>query len=176
MDLVQLHSTSYLTDEIHDSGILYMANLVERQLTTSYQIHCDECLNVLIVSDKVDDKMCATLKNNKPCTSTYLLCKSTDRAIKIYINTGSQFKTRHNISWHNIFPLSNVANYDKEHKHFLVKFIIYEYINKKCAYIAKQKTLDLEKKYLRNKLRKICHRQSQTSSIIEYYFVSIFNL
>lgn len=167
VDLDQLRSTSYLTDETHDSGILYTANLVERQLTTSNQIHCIDCLDVLIHSEKVSDNMCATLKDEKPCMSTYLICKITDNAIKIFINTGPQFKTRiysevlHKITWENIFPLSNVAKHDKDHKHFLVKFIIDEYVNKKCAYIAKQKTLDLEKIYLRNKLRKMCHNLHQ---------------
>lgn len=167
MDLDLLRSTSYLTDETHDSGILYTASLVERQLTTSNQIHCIDCLDVLTCSEKVDDNMCVTLKNNKPCMSTYLICKSTDNAIKIFINTGPQFKMRiysevlNKITWESTFPLCSVAKHDKDHKHFLVKFIIDEYINKKCAYIAKQKTLDLEKIYLRNKLRKMCHNLHQ---------------
>lgn len=104
-----------------------------------------------------------SINPDKPCVSTYQLCKLADISIKIHINTCPQFKQKiyldvlNNIGWEKIFPQFYESHHDSEHKQFLVKFAIDEYVNKKCAYIAKQTNLELHKKYLRNKLRKLCH-------------------
>lgn len=164
-----LHEIGYLIEATEDSGIVYVANMIERKLTTSDQIYCEDCIDVFKTNEKVSNKACVNIQDGKPCSSTYILCKLTDDALKLHINTGVQMKTKiyldvmSNISWHSIFPIFNAPNHDSDHKRFLIKFIIDEYtsINKKCAYLAKQKTLDLQKRYLRNRLRKLCHHLHQ---------------
>lgn len=157
----------YLMEGPEDTGIVYAANIIERKMTTCKEVYCLDCLNVLNNNDKVNGKSCVSVQNGKPCLSTYQLCKLADNALKLYINTGPQLKQKvyldvmRNISWKKIFPIYYEPEHDPDHKRFLVKFIIDEYIHKKCAYVAKQKTLDLQKKYLRNKLRKICHHMHQ---------------
>lgn len=163
-ELLQNNSWS---GNIQDSGIAYAANLLEQRLTTSKQIYCGLCRDVLMNNEKVDDAICVSYHNNKPCLSTYQLCKAADAAIEMYINTGSNLQKKVQnavlkmIPFENIFPEFYEPLHDVDHKHFLVKFIIDEYINKNCSYIAKQKTIDSQTKYIRNKLRKIGHQMHQ---------------
>lgn len=157
---------NYITDHTHDAGIAYIASALERRLTTSSQIYCTLCRDVLIKNEKVDEKICVG-NNNKPCLSSFQLCKLTDTAVKIYINTGPSFKQKiyimvmNHISWSDIYPEFYEPLHDSDHKHFLVKFIIDEYINKKCSFVAKQTTIASQKKYIRNKMRKIGHNLHQ---------------
>lgn len=157
-------SNDYLTDNIQDAGVCYIANLIEQRLRNSPHIYCDYCSDVLKNNEKCGDNICVT-NIEKPCLSTYQLCKLTDKAIKILINDCPNFKQKvylmvmRNVTWENIFPEFYDQFHDSDHKHFLVKFIIDEFVNKKCAYIAKQKTIELQKRYIRNSLRKQSHRQ-----------------
>lgn len=111
--------------------------------------------------------MCIGTATGKPCISTYKICKLTDIAVKSYINSGQHIKQKiyiqvlNGLEWEQIFPEFDLFDHDIEHKHFLIKFIIDEYTNKLCAYHAKQTMLDLERKYVRNKLRKIAHGYHQ---------------
>lgn len=62
-----------------------------------------------------------------------------------------------NIDFEQVFPQFYDPVHEIDHKHFLIKFFIDEYINKKCSYTAKQNTRALQKRYIRNKLRKLAH-------------------
>lgn len=163
--------SSYLTDATTNSGIAYVANIIEQKLLTSSEIYCFDCVEVLKAAPKVDDKLCINLNNGKPCLSTYQICKLTDIALKSIVNTGSNFKQRifhyvlNNLQWENIFPAFHTHEHDFEHKQFIIKFIIDDYVNRKCNYIAKQKTMDLQKRYIRNKLKKLCHYYHQLCSL-----------
>lgn len=154
---------NYLTDTRMDSGIAYAANIIEKRLRECKHIHCTDCLRVLNNNEKINDEVCVSIADGKPCLSTYRLCKLTDMALQTYINTSPNMKQRvyldvvNNISFASLFVDFFDPQHDISHKHFIVKFIIDEYINKKCAYIAKQHTLKLQKKYLRNKLKKRVH-------------------
>lgn len=163
----QLTHSDYLTGGTIDSGIAYTANIIEKRLRDCDQVHCNDCIRVLTDNEKINDETCLNAINGKPCLSTYQLCKLTDMALQTYINTGETMKQRvyldvvNNINFKQLFKKFFEPEHDIEHKHFIIKFVIDEYMNKKCAYVAKQHTLDLQKKYLRNKLRKQLHFMHQ---------------
>lgn len=167
LDLENIIQSQFLTDNIEDAGIAYLANTIESRLTNCDQIHCETCHNVLLENEKLDSKLCVSIDRGKPCISTYQICKMTDKVLKFYINRGPNIKGKvivevmNNLNWEDIFPIFYYEEHDFEHKHFIVKFIIDEYVNKKCAHIAKQKMLELEKKYIRNKYKKMCHNYHQ---------------
>lgn len=164
-ELELLENNDYLSDNMQGVGVCYISNIIERRLTTSDQINCKFCPEVFVINEKVDLKACVSIHLGRPCVSTYHLCRLTDRVLRVYINTGPKFKEMvyvkvlNALDWNSIFPIFFEPQHNPDHKHFLVKFIIDEYINKKCAYIAKQKTISLQKKYNRNRLRKIAHNQ-----------------
>lgn len=167
LDLELLMLGEHLTDSVLDAGIAYLANNIQCRLSESNQIYCNTCATILRESPKIDDKLCISPTGSKPSLSTYKICKLTDIAVKSNINNGLQIKQKiytdvlNSLEWGCIFPEFDLHNHDIEHKYFIIKFIIDEYVNKKCAYLAKQTMLNLEKSYVRNKLRKICHNYHQ---------------
>lgn len=156
-----------LVDSILDPGVVFVANELERKLLTSKHIYCFTCVNVLNNNTKVDDRVCVNINNGIPCLSTYRLCKLADTAVKSFINSSSNLKEKvylyvmNNVDWDGIFPIFYDDEHDFEHKIFLVKFFIDEYVNKKCSFIAKQISIESHKRYIRNKLRKIGHYRNQ---------------
>lgn len=162
-----LNEMDYLTDSTQNAGIVHMAQHIENKLKDCSQIYCEPCLQLLQHSAKVDSKMCINIERSLPCSSTYKICKVADLLLKQHIDSGSHIKQKiymevvNNHGWDNIFMEFDQYDHDIEHKHFLIKFVIDEYVNKKCAYIAKQTMLDVEKSYVRNRLRKLCHNYHQ---------------
>lgn len=159
-----------LSEDARDPGISHVANELEHRLKTCNQIYCQLCLQVLIDNEKVSDAICVDLKNGKPCKSTFNLCKVTDSAMKVLVNTKPNFKddvyhsVLNTIDWDNIFPEfyhGEDEDHGEDHKFFLVKYFIDEYINVICANIAKQTTIATQKKYLRNRLKKLIHNNHQ---------------
>lgn len=165
VEIQALDDCSHLMD-YNDTGISYVARMLEKRLLTS-NIYCNWCKKVLESSEKIGDGMCVNDHFGKPCMSTYHLCKLTDSALKTLINTGSNFKQKvyltvmNNIDFEKIYPTFYDSEHDIDHKQFLIQFFITEYANKKCAYVAKQKTISLQKRYMRNKLRKLGHHMRQ---------------
>lgn len=163
LELESLENCNAIIDK-NDSGISFVAYILERRLLTS-NIYCNFCKDVLQKSSKVNDNLC--INSEKPCLSTFYLCKLTDSALKSYINTGPNFKQKiylyvmNQIDFDQVFPEFYLPEHDIDHKHFLIKFFIDEYMNKKCAYVAKQKTISLQKRYVRNSLRKLAHNFHQ---------------
>lgn len=165
LELQALDDCNHLMD-YNDTGVSYVAHMLEKRLLTS-NIYCNCCKKVLERNEKVGDGMCVNAQFGKPCISTYQLCKLTDSALKTLINTGPNFKQKvyltvmNAIDFDKIFPEFFDLEHEIDHKHFLVQFFIGEYTNKKCAYVAKQKTISLQKRYMRNKLRKLGHNMRQ---------------
>lgn len=163
LELQALEDCNHLTDT-NDTGISYVAHMLEMRLLTS-RVYCNFCRNVLTKTEKLCNSMC--IGTHQPCKSTYQLCILIDIALKSYINTGPNFKHKvyvmvmNNIDFEKIFPEFYEPEHDIDHKHYLIKFFIDEYINKKCSFVSKQKTIALQKRYVRNKLRKIAHFMGQ---------------
>lgn len=169
MELNDLKDMSQFTDNNNDAGISYVPHILEKRLLSG-TIYCDYCKNVLL--NNVFINLCVLhqfmcVGHDQPTKSTYLLCKLTDIALKHLINTGPNIKQKvylmvmNDIEIDQMFPLFYDPVHDIDHKHFIIKFIIDEYINKKCSYVSKHNTIALQKRYVRNKLRKIAHYMSQ---------------
>lgn len=84
--------------------------------------------------------------------------------MKIFINKGSGFQNElynlvlEKLPYERIFPVFFAdQEHCVDHKDFLIKYFIDESVNVKCALIAKHKTISTQKKYLRNRLKKIAH-------------------
>lgn len=169
-EINQMLFNDKVSDDARDPGIAHVANELEHRLKRCNQIYCQFCLQVLIENEKVSDAICVNLDDGKPCKSTFNLCKMTDSAMKILINKKPDFKDDvyhsilNTIDWDDIFPEFHHGGDEElgdDHKKFLVRYFIDEYINVICANIAKQTTIATQKKYLRNRLKKIIHNNHQ---------------
>lgn len=162
-------------DKARDPGIAHVANELELRLKRCDQIYCLLCLNVLIEDEKVVDSLCVNFRKGKPCMSVFQICKLTDSVMQMHVKSNPDFKNTvytsvlNNIVWEEIFPafyegqVEHVENneHGEDHKQFLVKFFIDEYINIVCAHNAKQITISTQKKYLRKRLKKLVHNSHQ---------------
>lgn len=152
----QISQNSHLVEGQIDFGVAFTANKIGQQL-----IH-----NNIMDSEKIIDRY-ANIINGTPCRSTYQLCKFADMALQVYINKGERMKLRiyldvmNNICCDDLFPNFYDPEHDIGHKPFLLKHIVDEYVNKKCAYVAKQLTLSLQKRYIRHNNRKRIHEAHQ---------------
>lgn len=169
-EIDEMLSNNKLNGDARNPGIAHVANVLELRLTTCNQIYCQICLQVLNENEKVGDEICVNLRNGKPCKSTFILCKVTDTVMKGLINAKPDFKNDvydtvlKTIDWGDLFPVfydEEDEEHGEEHKRFLVKYFIDEYINVSCANIAKQTTIASQKKYLRNRLKKLIHNNHQ---------------
>lgn len=162
INLENIQKNDYLLDKCNNSAIALVANQIEQRLLNCGQIYCELCYRVLIENEKLDSRDC--IGDKISCKSSFDICKATDIAIKRYIG----IKKKHfvnkikqtvvqNINFDTIFSRYFSPDHDISHKSYLIEFIIKEYIHIKCQYISKQKTLDIHKKFFRQKNRKEIH-------------------
>lgn len=169
-ELEQLERNNYLIDQVNIAGIAFIANIIEnRMLSVEYRdnISCSHCRQVLEQNEKIDTRICV---KGTSCRSTFELCKLADRAIKTLLPSSSQSTFKQKVY---MYVLSNLnihrlySNYfeheghDVDHKNYIIKHVIDEYTRIKCTYLAKIKTMDMQKVFLRNKFRKQIHVAGQ---------------
>lgn len=153
------------TGDAYDPGIAFAAISLEHRLLKCNEVYCDQCVAVFAHDQKLNSAIPLSNKYDMPTQSTYNICEATDKAIKDNLGNGDKFKEKiyssvmNQIDCQRIFPegFSEECGHDINHKKFLVKFFIDEYMNNKCAYIAKQTTIALQKRYNKNRLRKLGH-------------------
>lgn len=139
-ELVNIESTYRLTD-LSNYSISHCANIIERKILTSDHFNCDLCRAVLDENEKLGTSFeSSRFKRQKPCRDTQKICKTADHFMKIEILKG---KTNLNVLraaiLSNLEPLSlfSKSNFTShiDHKLFLIKFIINEYMRIKGVYI-----------------------------------------
>lgn len=127
---------------------------------------CVFCKKALRENERVGNQHC--IGENIPCESTFAICKLADAAITRF-NDNAKDKlnekvinsvVRH-INFIELYPYFFERDHDEDHKHFLIRFIINEYIHLKCTFLSKQKNLDMHKNYFRNMYWKTIQRAGQ---------------
>lgn len=166
LDLHRINRGDHLIDKCNDSAISFVAYKIEQRLLQCDQIHCRLCERVLLENEKMKSEDC--IGKNTPCKSTYEICRAADKAVKQFVdNAKKDFKVKvihsvmSNVNFNELYPLFFEPMHNIDDKHFLVRFIIKEYIHIKCTFISKQKTLEMHENYFRNSNRKAVHFANQ---------------
>lgn len=148
-------------DPCFNGAIGFVAAEVESRLLKAGG--CAYCKKVLRENEKIDIKNCVGI--NIPCSSSFEICKAVDAGINHFIkNSHENFKDKimnyvmSTVNFDDLFPNFFELHHEKDHKDFLVKYIIDEFTHIKCTYVSKQKNLDMHKVYLRHKYRKEIQR------------------
>lgn len=146
-----------------DTTIAFMAGSIEKGLQTK-RFACEYCyqLSVFTVNSKIDGLFIENKYTQRPCQSTFLICKQTHDFVKQNVGT-PKFNyqevvqsTLNAIEMRKLFSSSRFSHEDGNyHKLYLVKTIIEEYIRKYATYVAKCLTLDQQKKMLRNRNKRL---------------------
>lgn len=157
---------NFLLDKCKDSSIAFVAHTIENRLLKYGQIYCQLCQRVLLENEKFDRQNC--IGSKIPSKSTFLICKATDRAVRqLFDKKDPNFKVKitnsvlSSIEVDNIFPRYFEPEHDCDHKYFLIRYIIHEYMHIICTHISKKMTIDMHKTYFRNAHRKDIHFAGQ---------------
>lgn len=173
VDLIDRQSSVENQIDIHENyndynntAITFVAHEIERRLLKAGVDGCQLCKKILAENDKIDEQFC--VGDDTPCRSTFEICRATDVSIKKSIHDAGPNFNRQVIA--SVIPMIRTdelysqwfgPEHDSQHKQFLIRFIINEYIHIKCTYLSRQKTMNMHKKYFRHKYRKDIHRAGQ---------------
>lgn len=148
-------------EELNDRTIAHIAYGIESSIQLTKQFSCAPCKEIF-KENGGDDVISGVKSAIKPCSSTFSICKQADRFLKIELmKDGLNF----DIIYHEILQnLDFDALYVKtdfsvhlEHKVFLIRYIMDEFIRIKCTQIAKTESTKEHEKSLRVKLHKLLH-------------------
>lgn len=140
-----------------------MAGSIEMGIQ-SKRFGCEHCqqLSVFTVNNKIEGLFVDNKKTQRPCQSTFLICKHTHNFVQKNIGTPEfNYKeivnsTLNALDIKKLYGHSCFSHEDGSyHKLYLVKTIIDEYIRKYSTYVAKNLTLDLQRKLMRNRNKRI---------------------
>lgn len=140
---------SKLTD-LSEYSIAYCANIIEKKVLNSEKFTCELCQNVFNENRKIQRPFISSKFRNEPCQSTYDICKSVDHFMKLDLIKGNfkidtiRYAVLKNLSHETIFNLSSFSSH-MDHKLFMIKYIMNEYIRMKGVYLARQTTSDFKK-------------------------------
>lgn len=150
---------------VSDLTIAHIANTIEDRMKSSDR-YCDLCMRAFEENDKVETCFTGRAYTQKPCRSTYKICKETDRYLKVqflrekrYFNAACYIiATRINVD--TLYMLSDFSH-NPNHKLCLVEIIINAYIQIKSTYLAKQANFTAETENMRARLHKLIHFYGQ---------------
>lgn len=156
-------------DYTNDVGLSFVAGIIEQRVLRS-GVSCESCIHALEQNEKVDDDLCLSSIQYKPCRSTFQICKLTEMVMKsrnIQINPNKPTRMKlancvfRNIDFDKLYSRFFYADHDIVHKHCLIKTVIEEFVQIKCTHIAKAKTLEKQGHYIRHTSNKRTHFSGQ---------------
>lgn len=65
------------------------------------------------------------------------------------------------VDFNSLYPIFNEPMHDIDHKHFLVRFIITDYIHIKCTRLSKIRTMEMQDRFVRHRFLKQTHQKGQ---------------
>lgn len=139
-----------------DATIAFFAGSVEMKILAS-RFDCDYCKHVFD-EDKIDGAFIDNNKTQRPCKSTYIICKHAhDLFNKGTKDTDFNYQTIFRSIKYALSnePLFNDTSFDHEdglfHRECFINSIIDEYVRVYGTYVARCLTLEQQQKMLRNK-------------------------
>lgn len=153
------------SEDLSDYTVTYIANLIEKKIKLTKNFSCLLCKQIFCENPKKTGNA-SSKTTEMPCYSTFCICKQTERFLKIDLLKGS---FSFDVIYHEILQNLNFDTlYDKtdfsqhfEHKIFLVRYIVDEFIRIRGVHMARTATLKEHKKSLRIKLHKLLHYLGQ---------------
>lgn len=181
-DLDGMGMISPLYDGVAGASIAYAARLIEKRIE-SQVFYCDCCKYIFSENRKLVDVSFHLIESKRPCASTFYICKVVDRFLMLYKpkcfaqlnglngmegmdeneiqNKEKDFRVLfymifEEIDFDSVFKDSDFKDHE-QHKFYLIKCIVNEYIRIKTSQLSKQITLTQYDKLLRTKLTRWIH-------------------
>lgn len=153
------------TDDLTDYSVAQIAYFIEKRIKTTKQFCCLLCRNIFELNEKVAENI-SIKPTQRACYSTFSICKQTERFMKAVLLTGKinfeviYHEILQSIDFDTLFMETDFTNHF-DHKIFLIRYIIDEFIRIKGTHIAKNATLNEHKNSLRVKFHKLTHFMGQ---------------
>lgn len=161
MSEIEAMESNRETDELSDHAIAQAAQLIESKISRTKHYTCELCAKIFIENTRKTDNLLVK-PQLEPCHSTFLICKHADKFLKMMLLDGSM---KFEVIYHEIL---RTLDFDElyfesdfethlEHKVFLIRYVIDEYIKIKGRHIAKTLNVKEHGNSLRVKLNKLMH-------------------
>lgn len=149
-------------EELSDCTIAHVANCIELNIKSKKKFNCALCKNVFEENANETDEPIYGRESHRLCHSTFLICKQADRFLKHDVMKDSfnfevvYHEILQSLQFDNLYSKTDFSE-DIEHKIFLIRFVVDEYIRIKCTQMAKTATLHEHQNSLRARLHKLLH-------------------
>lgn len=163
--LQNMERVNNLTD-LSDFTVSHIAGMIESQVLNSQQFPCHLCKAVLMTDSKIQRSFLKNKNSIIPCQSTFEICTTADHFVKIEVLKG-QFKIdvihRAIIQSLECVDLFRDADFlgHEDHKLFLIKHIVDEFVRIKGVQLAKKYTFKENQIGMRQKLSKLILHHNQ---------------
>lgn len=161
-EIEEIEKSSVVDTGLSELTITHISSIIENRISRPDRMYCDGCRNVFNENNKVQRAFTNLKFKNKPCVSTFDICKEADRFIKMQLLNGS---INFNLVYYAIFQQIDVENlftqtdfcHEPDHKLALIRGIIDSYIQIKGTYIAKKANFEMHPKAFRIRFKKLLH-------------------
>lgn len=167
-ELENRESLGMLDPILHSASIAHMASLIESKIKSPLHSYCLQCKEVFQQNEKIEDNIFTSKKLEKPCISTYKICKATNAVFNLYAPQNPQSPFNFNAIYLAAFKNINYEEvyehgFDEhsEHRYYLIKTVVNEFITMKLTRLARQTTDASQKEFFRNQVRKLTHFAGQ---------------
>lgn len=166
MEKLELSADSCLN--LAKASIAFTAKSIEENID-KYHFNCDQCKNIFNENLRIVDCFAKAKDLNAPCVSTFEICETADRFLKLHTPSNSR-KYDFNVLYCLIFKeldygalYTKSKHFDeyKEHKFHLIKSVVNEYVESKLSQLSEQRTLIEHDKILRKSYKKATHFAGQ---------------
>lgn len=152
-----------------DVTIAYIAGTIEKKVEScrfACQVCEHICRKIFSENEKVDGLFLQNLKTQKPNKSTVIICKYCHEILKHKMcpskfNYKECYKLICDKLCDEIIFSNTDFSHDLNHKHYLLDYIIDEYIRSYATYVAHCLTLEQQRILIRNQNRKLTHFRGQ---------------
>lgn len=158
-EIQRLDRVDAFTD-LRNQTVAQIAGMIEWRILNSNRFDCELCKEVLRSQQKISQTFLNSKRTIKPSQSTFDVCSTAEHFFKIELLKG-QFKLitiqraiLSSLDYGTLYE-SDCFFHHSEHKLYLLKHIMNEYVRIKGVYLAKTYNFKQNQEFLRQKLTKL---------------------
>lgn len=168
LERLRLTGGSSRDSELMKATIAFSAKAIEEKIVFSYQFSCEPCTHIF----NECSKMVNCFSNSElepPCTSTFQICEITDRFLMLHKPSNASkydFNTLYllifgEFDYDTMYTQCEHLREHEDHKYYLVKCIVDEYVQAKISQLSQQRTLSEYSRIVRSANTKATHFAGQ---------------
>lgn len=153
-------ASSHLTDDLQNYSIAHIASKIDERIKSTD--NCIDCVAVLNDCEKIEHFSLNLNFKQKPCVSTYKICKETDQFLKLQLLKGDinfntiYYSILNNLEVDQMYIESDFSGHPT-HKLYLIRAVVDSYIKIKGVFLAKTANNELHSHKCRFKFSKLIH-------------------